>query len=244
MAYVVTRQPDNDTAHLGNPSKTAADVLKTVLASSGAEPSAHQARQDEHDRWLGLPQLVAEYRHLVKEARAEWEARPSAERAKLLTLRDATRGGMRGYRPPRIAGLIPELTFPISPQVQAALEVRKQAIEQRVNQLAKKALADKPAWLPDLGPQPKTQQGRARWHQALRTAIAYRDLHNVTGDRALGAKPSNPGSRISGDLRHRQFSSSLVLPGWPQNQEGQRRTIGHRLCLLESGPEGRGIPGM
>jgi conjugative relaxase-like TrwC/TraI family protein len=71
LAYVATDRPDD--AHTApHPSDredaTARDVLTGVLRNQGAEPSAHQAIQIEHEAWNNTAQLAAEYETLAAAA--------------------------------------------------------------------------------------------------------------------------------------------------------------------------------
>jgi len=94
-------------------------------------------------------------------------------------------------RPHLIAGHIPEPTIPMADDLRQALDVRRDAIEQRTTELARLVLAEQPIWLRELGPQPTDPAGQARWMSALRSAVAFRDLHGITGDRMLGGRPHN-----------------------------------------------------
>ena len=69
-AWVAVDQPD-DTRHTGNRGTTASDVLKLVLRNQGAEPSAHQAKRDEHDRWNRIDHLVAMHQEVYHAAMAD-----------------------------------------------------------------------------------------------------------------------------------------------------------------------------
>jgi hypothetical protein len=78
LAYVATDRPDD--AHAApHPSDrddaTARDVLAGVLRNQGAEPSAHQAAQIEHEAWNNTAQLAAEYETLAAAAMEDrWAA--------------------------------------------------------------------------------------------------------------------------------------------------------------------------
>ena len=68
-AWVATDQPD-DQRHSATPG-TARDVLLGVLRNDGAEPSAHQSTQDEHDRWNRIDYLVAMHQEIYQAATAD-----------------------------------------------------------------------------------------------------------------------------------------------------------------------------
>ena len=59
--------------------------------------------------------------------------------------------------------------------------------------LADRALADHPAWMTMLGPQPDDARARAQWRRHVAIIAAYRDQHRVTADdprQLLGPYPS------------------------------------------------------
>jgi len=181
------------------------------MRNSGVEPSAHQTQADEQERWGGLPQLVAEYQQIANEAYRDYNALPDDQKAELLRQRMA-RGETSNQR--MIAGLIPEPTVPMDADLRRALDVRRDAIEQRVTDLAHRVLLDKPAWLIELGPQPLDRLERDHWDHALRVVVAYRDTHAITGDAMLGGAPT---TRTQSDHRaeahrtiRRLFAQRLV----------------------------------
>ena len=216
MAYITTDTPEGelDRLHDDQPT-TARDVLTHVLATSGAEPSAHQAQADEHERWLSLPQLVAEYQQIVSEARRDYNSLPDADKAALMRQRMAS--GVTAH-PRLIAGLIPEPTIPMAQEMRHALDTRRDVIEQRVAHLAKQALAQQPAWLAELGPQPADQAGLARWNQALRAVVTFRDLHGISGNQMLGG---TAGTRAQTDHRTLVRRAVKAITHPEQNQTPQ-----------------------
>ncbi|MDR2929891.1 MAG: relaxase domain-containing protein [Propionibacteriaceae bacterium] len=191
-AYVTIDHATEDTQHLGKGRTTAAEVLTQVLRTNGAEPSAHQAKQAEEHRWLGIGQLLTECQQLITEARREWEALPIPDKAKRMHAQPAIHRTTRRY----IAGLIPEPAFPASPEIRHVLDVRKQAIDQRVTTLTTQALSENPPWLKDLGPKPTDPKARARWGTALKTVVAYRNAHEITSDHALGSTATTADQRL------------------------------------------------
>ena len=68
-AWIATDQPD-DQRHTAHPA-SARDVLEAVLRNQGAESSAHQAKQDEHDRWTRVDHLAAMHQEVYQAAMAE-----------------------------------------------------------------------------------------------------------------------------------------------------------------------------
>ncbi|MFC8797195.1 MobF family relaxase [Promicromonospora sp. NPDC057138] len=71
-AYVATDQPDDDHTPPAE-NLTARGILYRILARPGAELSAHETHDAEHDKWAGLNQLIAEYEHIADVAqRPRW----------------------------------------------------------------------------------------------------------------------------------------------------------------------------
>ena len=68
-AWIAVDQPD-DQRHTATPG-TARDVLLGVMRNDGAEPSAHQAAQDEYDRWNRVDHLVAMHQEIYHAAMAD-----------------------------------------------------------------------------------------------------------------------------------------------------------------------------
>jgi conjugative relaxase-like TrwC/TraI family protein len=95
-------------------------------------------------------------------------------------------GGTRGHRTRLIAGLIPEAAGPMPADMTHALTELQDLIEHRATVLATGAVADRAAWLQDLGPAPSRAADRAAWERELSTVIAYRDRYNITTPTALG----------------------------------------------------------
>jgi len=169
-AYVTTDTPITDIEPLrADEPTTAKDVLAHVLRTTGAEPSAHQAQQDEQQRWNSLPQLVAEYEQIANEARRDYNALPEEQKAELLRQRVTSRTPTRQHM---LAGLIPEPGIPMDADLRKALNARRDAIEKRVTILTRQTISNQPAWLQELGSQPDDKASHANWAQALRVAVS------------------------------------------------------------------------
>lgn len=159
--------------------------IQAVLASDAFGPLTVQLRRaeaDNHDLDALLPQLVA--------ARGFDDA---GDVAAILHHRVATatgsptEGGLR--EPRRIAGLIPRAAGPMPDELRRALHERAELIEQRASTLAETAVADQVAWTQDLGDPPADPARRRTWMRQVSVVAAYRDRHQVEGDRALGPTP-------------------------------------------------------
>jgi hypothetical protein len=181
-AYVIT-EPDPDTeAHTRNPdgAVTARDVLARVLTTSGAEPSAHQAQHDERQQWESMTQLVGEYRTIAQ------ASRPSEEVMREYLLRTAARGpGRRASS--QIVGLIPEPTWPLTPEYRDALGELRAKIETRATAVLNDAIANNAPWTRALDPKRPA---------AARAIAAYRDTYAITDDDPLGSTPTDPTQRL------------------------------------------------
>ncbi len=76
-AYVAPDQPDSEDHHQppGEDEPTGRSVLYGVLHHVGAEASAHETIEVEHDRWAGIAQLAAEYETIAAAAQHDrWVA--------------------------------------------------------------------------------------------------------------------------------------------------------------------------
>ncbi|MCL2489498.1 MAG: hypothetical protein FWF36_02040 [Propionibacteriaceae bacterium] len=165
-AWVALDQPD-DQRHTAHPA-TARDVLEAVLRNQGAEPSAHQAKQDEHDRWNRVDHLVAMHQEIYQAAMAErWaslidECGLSQEQAEQVRRSDAY-GPLCGElaRMDTATGRTPESTLPVivasrslddADDVAAVLYRRVHAVNDNPRPGATRGRASQPYVL-GLGPQ-------------------------------------------------------------------------------------------
>ncbi|WP_282856383.1 MobF family relaxase [Pseudoclavibacter helvolus] len=106
-------------------------------------------------------------------------------------------GSGRTRKAPRlIAGLIPEATGTMSPELQRALAERRDLIEARAAALLDAALTERQSWTATLGIQPKQSRAAAAWRQAAHTVAAYRDRYNVAEASPLGAPAESDAQKI------------------------------------------------
>lgn len=141
-----------------------------VLQHIGAELSAHETIAAEQEAWGSIAQLAAEYETLANQhdvetllprlvrARSFGDADDIAAilhyRVARATARPA--GSGRTRKASRlIAGLIPEATGTMTPEMRRALTERRELIEARAINLLDMALRDGQPWTTALGPEPK-----------------------------------------------------------------------------------------
>jgi hypothetical protein len=117
--------------------------------------------------------------------------------ARLAKLTAARGGGTRPRRRPRyVAGLIPEASGAMPPNMRRALTELRDLIEQRAAFLARQAVQEGQPWMRRLGPLSTDRARQAVWEQQVRTIAAYRDRHGITGSDPLGPTPSGQGQRL------------------------------------------------
>jgi len=114
-----------------------------------------------------------------------------------LALATKPAGSGRGRRPSKlIVGLIPEALGPMAPDLRAALDERRDLIEQRARALAKEGAQDKSSWVRHLGPAPLDRRERQKWQQSVTPVAAYRDRYRITSASALGAGPVTDAQKL------------------------------------------------
>jgi conjugative relaxase-like TrwC/TraI family protein len=112
-------------------------------------------------------------------------------------------GSGRARKAPRlIAGLIPEATGAMSPDMRQALAERRELIEARATALLDTALAEQEEWTAALGAAPKDFKIAAAWRRLALTVAAYRDRYDITGTSPLGAPAESEAQKID-DARAR-----------------------------------------
>ncbi|MFX4288293.1 MobF family relaxase [Zafaria sp. Z1313] len=100
-------------------------------------------------------------------------------------------GSGRTRRAPRlIAGLVPEATGAMTPEMRRALDERRMLIEQRAVFCLDTAVTNAEPWLTALGTPPTEPWESATWRQCATVIAAYRDRYGVTTTSALGAAES------------------------------------------------------
>lgn len=149
-----------------------------------------RAEANGHDIERVLPTAVA--RHGLDDAEDV-----AAVLRHRLALATKSSGTGRGRRPAKlIVGLIPEALGPMAPDMRAALDERRDLIEQRARALADEAVNTKAAWVRRLASAPLDRRERERWQQSVATAAAYRDRYRITSVSALGAEPATDAQRL------------------------------------------------
>ncbi len=147
---------------------------------------------------------------------------PAAVLAARLAKLTATRSrGTRPRRRPRyVAGLIPEATGAMPADMHRTLTELRDLIEQRATALASEALQEGQSWVRRLGPPPADPARRAAWEQQVRTIVAYRDRHEITGSDPLGPAPSSQGQRLD---HQRADAAARRAKAAVSDQAGPRR---------------------
>lgn len=106
-------------------------------------------------------------------------------------------GSGRTRQAPRlIAGLIPEATGPMTPDMQRALTERRHLIETRAEAVLDTALHTHEPWVTALGPIPATGRERQQWRRRALVVAAYRDRYQITDPAPLGSQPESTAQKI------------------------------------------------
>lgn len=136
--------------------------------------------------------------HVVRAADLDQADDPAAVlAARVDKLTTARFGGTRPRRRPRyVAGLLPEATGPMPPDMAHTLTELADLIEQRACALAEQAIHGNQPWVRRLGLPPTDPARRAAWQQQTRTITAYRDRYDITGTDPLGPAPASQGQRF------------------------------------------------
>ena len=141
-------------------------------------------------------------------------------------------GSGRTRRAPRlIAGLIPEATGSMTPEMRRALDERRTLIEQRAVACLDTALADAEPWLATLGTPSAGPQESATWRQCVTVIAAYRDRYGITTFSALGTAESTrqkiDEARAQAALAQAQRITHLTPDPDPRrkSREGAARTL-------------------
>jgi len=150
-----------------------------------------RAEANRHDIAVLLPRLVA--------ARGFGDVGDIAavlhHRLAMATVRPA--GSGRTRKPPRlIAGLIPEATGAMSPDMRQALTERRDLIEARADAILDQALTEHQGWTTALGTPPGDKRTAAEWRRYARTVAAYRDRYTITDPTPLGAPAESTTQKI------------------------------------------------
>ena len=111
------------------------------------------------------------------------------------TARPAGSGRAR-WAPRLIAGLIPEATGPMTPDMQQALTERRHLIETRAEAVLDTALRTCEPWVTALGPMPASGRERQQWRRRALVVVAYRDRYQITDPDPLGTQPEGTAQKI------------------------------------------------
>lgn len=132
----------------------------------------------------------------------------------------------RTRRSPRlIAGLIPEATGPMAPELRRALAERRDLLEARASALLDTALVKKHEWVAELGAPPNQARAAQAWRSAARAIAAYRDRYGITGTAPLGSHTGSEAQKIDAARAKAALDRAR---GWSQNRE---------LTSQRSGPQ-------
>lgn len=170
--------------------QTQAVIDSDVFGALSVEP--RRAEANHHNVDTLLPRLI--------KARGFADADDIASvihhRLAHATTRPAGSGRTR-QTPRLIAGLIPEATGPMTPDMQQALAERRDLIEQRADAVLHSALTDNQPWTAKFGTEPKEAKRWEAWRRAARTVAAYRDRYQITDDRTpFGPAPESTSQKI------------------------------------------------
>ncbi|KDS92395.1 hypothetical protein DHOM_11195 [Dermabacter hominis 1368] len=129
-------------------------------------------------------------------------------------------GSGRTRRTPRlIAGLIPEATGPMTPDMQQALTERRYLIETRAEAVLDIALHTHELWVASLGPIPASGRERQQWRRRAVVVAAYRDRYQITDPTPLGAQPEGRAQKID----RARAESALRTLNRPAIEDERRR---------------------
>ena len=198
-AYVATDR-DTDRLRPERPADARA-VLAQVLQTIGAELSAHQAQQQEHERWHSIPQWVAEYRTILDATRRQ---RVAAEVARA--------GGMAERRLEYVLGLVPRATGPMDPEYADALRDLETRLVKAAQTYLQQAMEDDEPWLRAIG-RPPTGRPDQRWNRVALTVAAYRACYGIDSDAPLGHAPHTPDQRTHRARAQQALNSLVTQPG-------------------------------
>jgi conjugative relaxase-like TrwC/TraI family protein len=138
----------------------------------------------------------------------------------------------------RIAGIVPVFVGDASPDVVAALEERRQAIETHCEVVIESAYQDREPWVRELGPVPEGEAATA-WRGVAMSVAAYRERWEIDDvERALGEGPL---SSTSHRTHHARVLAALAsLDGYGNLAPNDD---GHASQALGRGPEARQLLG-
>jgi conjugative relaxase-like TrwC/TraI family protein len=136
-------------------------------------------------------------------------------------------GSSSGRATPRlIAGLIPEASGPMDAEMRAAIEERKQLIEQRAITITQTAIQDHEPWTTQAGRPAADPRKRQQWVQQMRIVAAYRDRYSITSSTPFGHEPADVNQRRDAErariaLRNAWRLSEALSARTPNRQAGR-----------------------
>lgn len=182
-----------------------------------------RAEANQHDIDALLPRLVR--------ARGFGDADDIAAvlhyRVTQATARPARSGHTR--RAPRlIAGLIPEATGTMLPEMRRGLTERRDLIEARAAALLDTALNDRAPWTTALGDEPKDAKRSAAWRHLAVVVAAYRDRYDITELSPLGAPPEDDAQKIDAARARVALDRARKLTHSEHERDGVQRPATRR----------------
>ncbi|WP_138444696.1 MobF family relaxase [Sinomonas susongensis] len=121
-------------------------------------------------------------------------------------------GSGRTRKAPRlIAGLIPEATGSMSPEMRQALHERRDLIEARADALLDQALNDGESWTAALGTPPRDERTTMNWRLLARTVAAYRDRYGIAARTPLGTSAETEAQRTDASRARAALDRATAL---------------------------------
>ncbi|WP_422936716.1 MobF family relaxase [Sinomonas sp. P47F7] len=217
-------------AHLIRTSGLAAEQAANAISSDSFGALTAELRRAEanhHDIDALLPRLVQAHGF----GDADDIAAVLHHRFARATARPA--GSGRTRKAPRlIAGLIPEATGSMSPEMRQALHERRDLIEARADALLDQALNDRASWTAALGTPPQDERTTMNWRRLARTVAAYRDRYGITAPTPLGAPAEKAAQRTDAARARAALDRATALsPSHDQRPESTHRGSPARSSL-------------
>lgn len=141
-------------------------------------------------------------------------------------------GSGRTRQAPRlIAGLIPEATGPMTPDMQQAMTERRHLIETRAEAVLDTALHTHEPWVTALGPIPASGRDRQQWRRRAVVIAAYRDRYQITDSTPLGAQPESTAQKIDRARAETALRTLTAQPSATMSVGGPPpRRLGTSIC--------------
>nr|WP_290127569.1 MobF family relaxase [Cutibacterium avidum] len=156
---------------------------------------------------------------------------PSVIHHRLANATTRPAGSGRTRQAPRlIAGLIPEATGPMTPDMQRALTGRRHLIETRAEAVLDIALHTHELWVASLGPIPASGRERQQWRRRALVVAAYRDRYQITDPDPLGTQPEGTAQKID-RARAETALRTLIRPTIENERRRPAKQATHHLDL-------------